>query len=285
MGNPAADPPRLSGGLRVNRSDPGLRVRLSNRAVLTFGLVFCLGGLAFMWIFTQAQTSLRCDRQSGECLLQKSGPFSARSHRIALESVRGAEVVTRRQSSGDGARTNHWAVLNAGGERHDLSSYRSTSRSEHERLVRQVNDFLDNPARQVLSLHHSAAGGAMLFLLLFPAIGLYMVFGVRTVAEVEARPSIDRLILRRRRWWQTSGREVSVPLSQISGVDVESSASRSGKKSRDTHRAVICMRSGEKVPIFNFSTSGDGAFRRAEQLREMLARTGLTALSGPARTS
>jgi hypothetical protein len=44
------------------------------------------------------------------------------------------------------------------------------------------------------------------------------------------------------------------------------------------------MHSGEKVPIFGFSTSGDGAFQRAEQLREMLARAGLTALSGPALT-
>jgi hypothetical protein len=123
----------------------------------------------------------------------------------------------------------------------------------------------------------------MLFLLWFPAIGLYMVFGVRTVAEVEARPSIDPLILRCRRWWQTSGREVSVPLSQIRDVDVETSVSRSGKKGNDPHRAVIRMHSGEKMPIFNFSTSGDGAFRRAEQLREMLARAGLRSLSGDTR--
>ncbi|MEA5444744.1 hypothetical protein VCB98_02810 [Gammaproteobacteria bacterium AB-CW1] len=252
----------------------GLKVEFRNKVSMFIGAFFVVLGSGIYWVFSQAAVDLVCERASGECVYQSVGPFSSTHDVFALSDLRGAEVRSRRSRNSDGGTsTNYWAVLDTASGSRDLSAFRSSSRTAHERMAQEVNAFVNNPDQPRLELSHAAGGMLSLFILLFPAIGLYMLLGVRNVAEVEALPGSGWLMLRRRRWWQSSGREERLPLAEVDEVDVETSYSSSrGGRSRPTHRAVIRMKNGETKPLFGFSTSGNGAFKRASQIRDLIER-------------
>ena len=236
---------------------------------LFIGAVFVLLGGGMGWFSSQSGVEFVCDRSAEECTYTSTGPLSDTQETLALADIREAELDSRRRDDS----TTYSATLHTEEGAFDLSSHRSSSRSEHEQLVQDVNEFLADADQSRLELSHAAGPWLQLFLLAFVLVGLFMLLGVRNVAEVEALPGAAMLALRRRRWWQSSGHEERLNLDEIEDVDVDTRIRRRkrGRRSR-THRAVIRMRTGDEYPVFRFYSSGRGAFRQVEQIRNLLER-------------
>jgi len=251
-----------------------LSLTFKQRTAMIIGVLFLLFGGFMSWLVLMSHTQLSCDRASGECLFEKRALFSStpETERFAIDAIKSIGLDTQQSRSSDGrTSTTHRAVLETDQQRITLSAFGSSSRGEHLHLVDGVSTFLDNPDQQTLQLEHRPSGLLGMLVLLFPAIGLLVLFGMRTVAEIEVQPGTGLLVLRQRRWWQSSGKEQRLQLADIQEVEVETSRG-SGRRNTITHQAVIRMKSGDSHPLFSFSSSGNGAFKRAEQLRELLER-------------
>jgi hypothetical protein len=67
------------------------------------------------------------------------------------------------------------------------------------------------------------------------------------------------------------GRKVEIPLSEVLGVDVESTRSSSSRSNRPTYRVVIRRRDGSTVALRNYYSSGRNAKdKKANEIRALL---------------
>ncbi|MGC9458028.1 MAG: hypothetical protein ACP5DC_10970 [Halothiobacillaceae bacterium] len=252
-----------------------LAVTFSHRGVLTIGALMLLFGGLLSWFVLQHEIRLHCDRQSGECIheTRNAYPFATTIREFPVNAIEGARIVHSTSTSSGSSSTTYRAQLLTATGQFELSAYGSSGRAEHQALVDSVTGFLDSD-QPALTLAHRPGWLLTGILGLFPLVGLLMVMGLRTLADARIDTGSGLLVLRRRRWWQSGGQVQRIPLAQISNIRVESTRS-GGSGRRTTHRVVIDLSDGSEHPLFGFSSSGQGAFRREAQLRELLLRAGV----------
>lgn len=256
----------------MNSKKSALRLEFLNRKVIFIGALFMLMGLFGLWSASRAGVSLTCDRNSDECTYESTVVGSTTEETLAIADLKEAEV---KGGGDDDDSDNYLALLHTEEGTRDLTLDSEHSRDRPDRIVQEVNRFLETPEQSHLEVDHSIGAVPMLLILLFTAFGAHTLLLRRNAVKVEALPENGQLLLERRRWWQSGGQEKRLPLDQIESIDVQDSSSRTSTRpgrSRRTHRTVIRLKSGETTPLFSSYTSGKGPFRRAEQLRELLER-------------
>jgi hypothetical protein len=251
------------------------RVRFVDRGVVFFGLLFILIGVGVHLHQAASWVALECDRDAGRCSLTENGLWGAETLRVAPEALRGARLDRQVTTSDEGVRRERFrAVLDTAEGSRWLSAARTNDRAQHQALVAAVDAFIAGERRR-LSLRHGGMDGWTLALsATFAGVGLLMLFGVRNV--VEARVAGDVLVLRRRRWWQSGGRQEFIPLASIVATEVVGSRADGGSR---THRLQLRLEEGRTVALFGYASSGQGAFRRQRALDALLRRAGVAAVT------
>ncbi|MFW6342415.1 MAG: hypothetical protein ACOC00_05295 [Halothiobacillaceae bacterium] len=253
-----------------------LSLTFRHRAVLIIGALMFVFGTTLAWFMLQHEVRLTCDRPADECVREviHAAPIPSRTDRFPVSAIEGARVRQSTSSSSNGSSTTYRAQLETRDGRLSLSAYGSSSRGEHQALANAVENFLktDQPR---LVLHHRPGWLLAGILGIFPVIGLLMTMGLRTVVQVRVDTGSGLLVLDQRRWWQSSGRTLRLPLEQIADIRVQSSRGVGSSGNRGTHRVVIEMKDGTQHPLYGFSSGGKGAFRREARLRELLIRAGI----------
>ncbi len=241
------------------------------------GLVFLLFGGVF-YVVTVGGLHFHCAHGEDHCVLERTGLVGARTETVALGDIHRANVDRRYSRSSDGhGGYKYIAVLETKEGTFDLSPYSSSSSREHSEIVAEVNRFLEGSRREDLSITQESHIAFRIGALLCGLIGLFMIFGVRSVAQLAADPSSRQLTIERRRWWQRSGVEQSVSIDEIEHVDIETKVTHrghhrrsTGTRSSVTHKCVLVLSTGERVPVFKMGTSGSGAFKRRDAIEELL---------------
>lgn len=252
------------------------QLRIVNKTSILIGAAFMTLGSALAYFFL-ATTDIHCNRTTDRCVVSTQRIIGPRNPiTLHLSEISRVDVVRSRSRSDSGGYL-YQSVLRTGSDDVPLTPYGSSGRQQHDQLAADINQFLADSSRETLTREFTARWSFIM--LFFPVAGVLIVFGSRSVVELSVNTDQSVLHLLRRRWWQTSGQEVSIALSQIDRIDVESRGMgqinterrRSRSRGRNpTYRAVIVRKSGEHVPLFNAESSGQGAFRRADQLREFL---------------
>jgi hypothetical protein len=257
----------------VKHANPN-RLVFHDRVIPFVGTVLLVGGLAGT-IGLGGDARFHCDREQGQCAIERSrglGLFAS-SDVIPLAEIRHARLDRRtRRDSGTTRMYRAMLVTTSGSKQ--LSHTESGGLISHQALVNEVNAFLQDPGQPTLdAADDSAGGGAGLVAWGMLAIGVYVLFGVRSVAEVTANFPAGDLVLTRRRWWQRSGERQVLRLDEIAGIEVKTSASKSSDRrgsSNPTRSVVFRLTSGEVVPLFRFETTGSGASSRRDRLEDLL---------------
>lgn len=242
-----------------------------------------IGGLiviAFAAIFyTVASGELRFHCAVGEdfCTYERTGRFRAQSETIARDDIRRATVEERRSTSESSRGYKYTPVLETAQGTYRLSPYSSNNPRPQERTAQEVNEFLRGSPRADLTIEKAPNALFTALPALFMLIGVFLVVGIRNIVEISANPQTRQLLIERRRWWQSSGKQKSLDIDQIERVEVEtktrvshSHSHRHHSRTTMTHKCVIVLSSGERVPLFGTASSGRGAFKRKDAIEGLL---------------
>lgn len=257
----------------------GNQLVFRNWSVPIIGLVVLVMGAIFLTAFGRSM-HLSCVADEQYCELTRSAPFGIHEStegRYALDEIEQATLGRHRGSDGD--RT-YSANLQLDDGSVNLLGYNQGSRSGARSIVNEVNAGLED-VRQGEDFHmsHQTTLGLMMPLGM-GVLGLYLLLFQRNVVALSMPAGVNQLQVAERRWWQpgSPGKIRDIPLQDISRVAVETtwSSSRRSGQSKPTHRPVIYLKSGEPIPLSRTRTSGQGAFRRQEEVRRFLEQGGVS---------
>ncbi|WP_019022868.1 hypothetical protein [Thioalkalivibrio sp. ALE23] len=255
----------------------GNQLVFKNWGTPLMGLFVLVMSVIFLTTFGRS-THLACGAEERYCELTRSAPFGIHEStegRYPLEEIQQATLGESRNSDGD--RT-YSANLQLDDSSVDILGYSRSGRSGVQSIVDEVNTGLDD-VRQGGDFHmsHQVTFGLWMPLAM-SVLGLYLLLFQRNVVALWLPPGVDQLQVAERRWWQpgSPGKIRDIPLQDISRVAVETTWSRSQRSghSKPAHRPVIYLKSGESIPLTRTRRSGQGAFRRQEQVRRFLEQGG-----------
>ena len=209
--------------------------------MITFGVVmlFMLGG----------KTTITCSRsgkQAGKCQIISSSLLTSRTTQLALKDLQGAELDVSSTSNGDTYRV---VLLTTQGKM-PFTSYYSSSSGIKQRVVEEVNAFLQNPAAKSLLTTQDEGTLSFIIALFMAGFGILMIFFFGRPTTYDFNKASGLLTVTHTSLFNVSQQEY--PLHDIKGVTIDTSYSgRSG-----TYRVVLLMAGGNRLPMTTFLSSG-----------------------------
>jgi hypothetical protein len=236
-----------------------------------FGSIFvAVGFVPSLFIGKQ---ELRCDRtpSPGQCELRQDTVWRTSTQTFNLSDVQRADLQSSRDSDGN---YTYRAVLVLPQEVIPLTSYYSSGLSNHQASVRQINTFLSSSEQDSLVLRNDDRWFGWLFIFAFSGPGLLIISCSTQVGALEFDKQIGQLSLTRHRLF--GKKLIQHPLHTIEDVTVEE---HFGSKGSRTYRVAIVLKSGERIPLTPYYSSGlFGKQKVAAQIRNFL---GISTPSSP----
>ncbi len=209
--------------------------------IITFGVVvlFMLGG----------KTTITCSRsgkQAGKCQIISTSLVTSYTTPLELKDLQGAELDG--SSSTDGV-TYRVVLLTIQGKM-PLTSYYSRGSGIKQRVIEQVNDFLNDPAAKLLLATQDEGALPFIIALIMAGFGILMVFFFGRPTTYDFDKVSGLLTVTHSNLFNASQQEYL--LQDIQGVTIEPSYSgRSG-----TYRVVLSMADGNRLPMTTYLNAG-----------------------------
>lgn len=217
--------------------------------IFLFGVFFVIAGL-FPIVFiakTHSFTCQRIDPKQGMCNLEESGLLGSSTTSIPLNALQGANV----QESDD----TYKVVISTSQGSLPLTSYSSSGVSEKETDASQINAFVQDSSQRSLIIRKDTRWLGYLIGGIFILVGGGLVVGLAGITTLSFDKSGNIMTLKRQKLIGTE--IITYPISQISGVKLESNISTDSDGDRsETYRITFKLKLGKVIPLTSYYSSG-----------------------------